>query len=305
MDCLIDANELLENYPSVGFSDANYNASQSSQDNFNLALFEEWSKFSEIEVPQKPPIRVIQHLSCTGGTLLSKCLAAMPNVALLSEVNPLSKMLLGSMTRCAPTDLTFLAKQGGFPLVEELSEKIFRADINVISEHVKQLGKHLLIREHSHSDYLVGKSSNEYSTIRKLLNDDYPMLSVLTVRHPVDSYLSLLKLDWITFTPKTFEEYCKRYLSFIKQNQNIPLYKYEDFVENPSTELRHICQTLELPFNENFQDVFDVNAFSGDSGRSSSIIEKRERRQIDEGVSIEINESAKYLQLCELLKYES
>lgn len=37
------------------------------------------------------PIRTIHHMACTGGTVFSKCLAVMPNVALLSEVNPLNR----------------------------------------------------------------------------------------------------------------------------------------------------------------------------------------------------------------------
>ena len=36
----------------------------------------------------KPLLRTIHHLACTGGTVISKCLAAMPDVALISEVNP-------------------------------------------------------------------------------------------------------------------------------------------------------------------------------------------------------------------------
>jgi len=36
----------------------------------------------------KPVLRTLHHLSCTGGTLFSKCLASMEQVALLSEVHP-------------------------------------------------------------------------------------------------------------------------------------------------------------------------------------------------------------------------
>ena len=39
----------------------------------------------------KPLIRTIHHLACTGGTLISKCLGSMPDVALISEVNPLNR----------------------------------------------------------------------------------------------------------------------------------------------------------------------------------------------------------------------
>ena len=35
-------------------------------------------------------IRTIHHLSASGGTVISKCLASMPEVIFLSEINPLN-----------------------------------------------------------------------------------------------------------------------------------------------------------------------------------------------------------------------
>ena len=39
----------------------------------------------------RPFARAIHHFACSGGTVISKCVAAMPHVALLSEVNPLNR----------------------------------------------------------------------------------------------------------------------------------------------------------------------------------------------------------------------
>ena len=38
------------------------------------------------------PIRSVHHLACTAGSLISRCIAALPNVVLLSEIDPLSRM---------------------------------------------------------------------------------------------------------------------------------------------------------------------------------------------------------------------
>ena len=304
IDCLDDAVHLLDDYPSIHFSGPNLNLEYTSPEQFDLALFEQWSELCAPVAQKKLPIRLIQHLSCTGGTLISKCLAAMPNVALLSEVHPLSRLLIDSAPKFAPTDLTYLAIHGRFPLVDELSENMFKADIDVISVHLKLLGKHLVIREHSHSDFLVGDSPNENSTIRMLLEDDYPILAILTVRHPVDCYLSLLENGWIHFSPPTFDEYCRRYLLFISRNEDLPMCKYEDFVNDPKKEIKLLCDALDLAFNEDFLDVFDLNIMSGDSGRSSNTIGKRKRREYDEKFFEEAKESAMYLQLCEQLNYD-
>jgi hypothetical protein len=304
IDCLEEAGGLLENHPGLSYRQLDHSLTYTQADHFKLALFEDWSDFCEPEFPQKTPIRIIQHLSCTGGTLISKCLTAMPNVVLLSEVHPLSRLHVDSRPRFAPTDITYLALWGGFPFIDELSEKIFRADIDVISQHVRQLGKYLVIREHSHSDFMVGESPTGFSTIKELLKEDYPVLSVVTVRHPVDSYLSLLNNGWVHFVPETFDEYCRRYLLFIEQNEGLPVCKYEEFVQDPETELKALCDALDLPFNEDFEDVFDLNIMSGDSGRSSAVIAKRERRSYDDSFRTELRESSGYSELCKRLAYE-
>ncbi len=304
VEYLEEAGQILEGYPAVNFTSIDLNLKYAAPEHFDLALFEQWSDFCESGTQPKPPIRIVHHMSCTGGTLISKCLAAMPNVALLSEVHPLSRIHIDSKPIFAPSDLTYLATHGRFPFIEELSEKIFKANIDVIAQHVKQLGKYLVIREHSHSDYLVGETPNETSTIRNLLQDHYPTLSVLTVRHPVDSYLSLVRNGWIHFSPPTFDEYCQRYLCFLAHNEGLTSCKYEDFVADPDSEIKRLCEALELPFNEDFLDVFDVNVMSGDSGRTSDTIEKRTRRDYDKKFLAELNASNRYPQLCEHLHYD-
>ena len=39
-----------------------------------------------------PPIRVVHHWACSGGTIISRSLAQLPNVVLLSEVHPLAHL---------------------------------------------------------------------------------------------------------------------------------------------------------------------------------------------------------------------
>jgi hypothetical protein len=303
IDCLDEAKQLLENHPAKDFTGTDLRTNPPSLESFDLTLFEEWSTFSETEFSQKPSIRLVQHLSCTGGTLICKCLAGMPNVTLLSEVNPLSQLHVSARPRFAPTDLTYLALQAKFPQFDELSKKIFKADIGVISRHARQTGKYLIVREHSHSDYLVGDSFSDGSVIKSILQDDHQLMCILTVRHPVDSYLSVVATGWTHFKPASFDEYCRRYLIFIDQNADVPLYKYEDFVEDPASQLRNMCQSLALPFNEDFIEIFDLNRLSGDSGRASNTIEKRKRRKFDKKFENEINESSNYLALCERLDY--
>ena len=47
------------------------------------------------DVNTKPKLRIIHHLACSGGTLISKCISALPNVYLLSELHPTTTLHMG------------------------------------------------------------------------------------------------------------------------------------------------------------------------------------------------------------------
>lgn len=306
ISCLKEAERLLDGYTGATFPQFDPSLAYISPEYLSSDLFAKLLEFSAIDVQQQPLVRVIQHLSCTGGSVMSKCLAALPNVALLSEVNPLSRLhIADTKPRFSPTDLTYLALCGKFPLINELSENIFKANMGVLIKHTESLGKYLLIREHSHSDYLTAQEPVGLSTVRRLLNQDYRLKFVLTVRHPIDSYLALQHNDWIEFIPNTFDEYCRRFLLFIEQNQLTTIYKYEDFVSNPQNEVKHMCKSLDLPFNQDFMELFDLYTTTGDSGRKSNIIARRERREYDCLFAEEVRKSEFYTKLCNTLEYET
>ncbi|WP_112478442.1 hypothetical protein [Vibrio variabilis] len=75
---------------------------------------------------EKPTIRVIHHLACSGGTLVSKCISAMPNVYLLSEIHPFTELGMDlDNPSYRPTDLISLSKFSGIPNHRRLAEKLF------------------------------------------------------------------------------------------------------------------------------------------------------------------------------------
>ena len=250
------------------------------------------------------PVRLIHHLSCTGGTIISKCIAAMPNVVLLSEVNPASELPRTSIVRFAPTDMIRLAKQSGIPSFDDLRIKLFRAEIDEVIKHTRNLGSRLVLRVHSHSDYLVGDISSQPNYVKNSLDGRHSSVSVMTVRHPIDSYLSLVQKKWIHFNPQTFDEYCRRYLAYLEHNQNDPLFKYEDFVYDPKRVIKSICKALSLPFNEDFIDLFELIKLTGDSGRTSNEISLRSRRKDDGSLLRSARNSSNYETLCEQLDYD-
>ncbi|MBL3527811.1 MAG: sulfotransferase family protein [gamma proteobacterium endosymbiont of Lamellibrachia anaximandri] len=250
------------------------------------------------------PIRTIHHFACTGGTLLCKCLAVMPNTQLLSEVDPLS--VLGTNdngTIFAPTDMITLLRQSTCGGDKELILKMFLNNVEIIYKSALHAGKRLVFRDHSHSHYCVGGSIPDRQHLRQILKLKFPVLSVVTVRDPMDSYLSLLNNDWVHFTPETFDEYCRRYLIFIESYNDVAIVRYEDFVNYPNKIMKDMCRILDLPYADDFADLFDVIKLSGDSGRRSGTIEPRERRPVGCELEEEASASPHYMRLREMLGY--
>lgn len=249
---------------------------------------------------KKPTLRIIHHLACSGGTLISKCISAMPNVYLLSEVHPYTDLAIGTgKPKYAPSDIASLTKYAGIPKQRKLAGKIFKQSVDQVYQHVTQQGGILVLRDHTHADFNTQEPIPKKSTLIALLEKDYEVKSVLTLRNPIDSYASLVKNGWVHFEPKGFDEYCRRLLLLIEQFNLEHIFKYEDFVDAPSITMNEIANSLDIPFDSIFEDVYSIFKVTGDSGRSSSFIAQRKRRELAEEFSKEIMSSASFKKMSE------
>ena len=103
-------------------------------------------------VGPKPTIRTLHHLACTGGTVISKCLASMPDVALVSEVNPLNRF--GG--KFEPTNPLLMLERSYRELsIDEIKED-FLGQIGQAVQNCAKDGVDLVIRDHSHTDFCRG-----------------------------------------------------------------------------------------------------------------------------------------------------
>lgn len=253
---------------------------------------------------QPEPIRTVHHFACTGGTLICKCIASMPNTQLLSEVDPLSTPVQSSAKPLfSPTDMVTLMRQSTRGATPELVMELFLNNLGVIYPESTRSGLRLVLRDHAHSHYCRGGDIPDRPSLRNLVASRFPVLSVMTVRDPIDSYLSLRANGWVHFTPATFDEYCRRYINFIHDHAEVSIIRYEDFLDDPEAEMMKICRLLDLPFNADFRDLFSVYRITGDSGRSGVHIETRSRRHIDAELAGEIGASTNYQRLRSLLGF--
>jgi len=256
-------------------------------------------------IPSTAPIRTVHHFACTGGTLLCKCIASMPNTQLLSEIAPFSSRSgEGARRRFSPTDLIYRLGDTRLTDTQDLIAEVFLRGLSAIYDHCCAIGSHLVIRDHAHSHFCTDFDYSTRVGLGGLLAERFPTLSILTVRHPLDSYLSLHANAWIHFSPPTLDEYCRRYLAFLNAYGTYPRFRYEDFVAKPEVIMMQICDALELTYSDNFKDVFPLIELSGDSGRRGSKIEARSRRAVPPAIAREVEASTSYTTLCAELGYD-
>ncbi|MCF6430586.1 sulfotransferase [Leisingera sp. MMG026] len=252
--------------------------------------------------PQRTVLRTVHHFACTGGTLISKCIAAMPCTRLLSEVDPLSG--LTHKNSFLPADLIGLAKLGSSPPGQDTLLRIFRAGLAALAEDTRAEGRDLILRDHAHSHFCCGSKIPERPSLLQMLEGNYRLLSLVSVRHPLDSYLSLLRRKWVHWQPAGLEEYARRYLAFLDLYAGAELLRYEDFLAEPEMCMQQICSILDLAFNPGFQEDFSAVQLSGDSGRGDGVIAPRPRRPVPEDVKQEVRVSSSYAALCARLDYD-
>lgn len=258
------------------------------------------------ETAPPAPLRSIHHFACTGGSLIAKCITTMPNVTLLSEIDPLSNvMLTGTATapKFAPSDLIYAARTAFRPIDEATTIAVFDQALDTLHAAISQGGGHLVLRDHAHSQFCTAADYTQRPTLHDIVKRRHEILSVVTVRHPLESFLSVRVNGWRHFSPFTLEEYARRYKAFLERHRDLPRFRYEDFVDDPETELGAICAELQLPFVPESINLFSIVPMSGDSGRRSSRIAKRPLRSVPEEIRTEAANSAEYADLCRLLGY--
>ena len=100
----------------------------------------------------------------------------------------------------------------------------------------------------------------------------------MTVRHPIESYISADEKNWL-ITPNgsqmNLEEYCLRYTKFLNAYHGIHIFFYEKICLRPVTFLKNLASIWMIEYAGNKEISIQGKRMSGDSGRSSNIIELR------------------------------
>ncbi len=252
-------------------------------------------------------LRIIHHWPCSGGTLISKCIASFSNIIFLNEVHPYAyiRYLDTNEKEYLPTDLIqqLSFKKNGSNA--NICNSAFVGAISEVNDTICKMNKTLVIRDHSYVDFFRGPLPRKESLIHELFNEKYNLQRIFTIRHPLDSWLSLKENKWdkgIQFN--SFNEFCLRIKIMINAMKDVPIFYYEKFCMEPDKEMKAISDKLNLKFNKSFKSNFFRIKLSGDSGRSSSEIKSRTRREADNEFKNNILKCKNYIDVCSILKYK-
>lgn len=257
--------------------------------------------------PEVAPLRSLHHMACCGGTLIAKCLSVMPNVTLLSEIDPLSTIGLpqpGAVPPFRPSDLIYAGRVALREIDEAVARRVFAAGLAELHKAVTQQGRILCLRDHAHSQFCTKSDPLARPSLRAMMADVAPLRSLVTVRHPLDAFLSLQRNGWMHFQPDTIDEYARRYMLFLEAHDGIEIRRYEDFVVDPETVLQDICTVLDLAYEPGFEIMLSAVALSGDSGRRGDQIAPRPRRAVSDLILEQARSSDCFADLCERLGYD-
>ena len=251
-------------------------------------------------------IRTVHHLSATGGTVVCKLIAALEDVYLLSEIHPYAK----GKINFNPTGLMQqMAAQYDCVSTAELKE-LFLYQLKKVYGISERDRRKLVIRDHAHSDYL-GKVVLPYGSppgLRSLIETTFTIKSIVTVRHPMESFLSTRKSGWLRPIRDDFDIYCARYLRFLDSYADVPLFKYEDVCADSERSFREICDALELTYDPTVFERFGSRRLTGDSGRGGAVLKRYEPKEIPgelaEALSRALGESANCAEISRRLGYE-
>jgi hypothetical protein len=263
-------------------------------------------------------IRVLHHWACSGGTILSRCIAAHPDVVLLSEIHPLSYLrhqdaYPDRSSFYFPNDILWqlsLPNNGRDPA---LCLSMWNGAIDGLYSQLANDQKVLVIRSHSHVDFFTGIIAASESLVSRELGRRHPLKQLITVRHPLDSWLSLCHQGWQNhFRFSSFKEYCRRCLSMLDACSAYPLIRYEDFCIDPAHRFSDLCDILGLSKDiDALASIKDIK-MSGNSGRNGNDVQPRQRRPMTDKLLQELKAASEnwqsknehpYFLTCQRLRY--
>lgn len=257
-----------------------------------------------------PVLRVIRGLGGNGGTFLSRALAAMDRVLLLSETNPASANLFGFELNPIKQIGDHYHQLGLSPYEGNLTElgepARYGRFIEQLVKDCRDQGYHLILRDYNYADYIgtpfVWRPSLTSSLDAAL--PGYPMLEILLIRHPASQYASLLAHAELknVLSP---EEFLAGYRRLLDLHPKAWPVRYEDLYERFPEGLSRICEFFQLPDpgTDWTQRLPEITWMTGHVLGQHSASPQSHRREPDAAMKAALSHCEDYHLICERCNY--
>lgn len=249
--------------------------------------------------------------------MISKCLGCMNGVMLLSETHPEA---LGRWSNVLGQAREWHALTTPQECKAWLTRGTGYADIIAqLNVRAEARASRLLLREWTHLDFagVPFATPTQEPVATRALEERFSLRVVDTVRHPIDHWLSIRKIE--TMRALTLEAHLAACAAYARETAAIAgrladpsahtLLKYEDFCADPGASLRAMCQTLELGFDEGWASGWaDNRHVTGDTadsrGNRRRAIAPLEPRERPEGLLEACLANPDYRDACDAWGYD-
>ncbi len=260
----------------------------------------------------RPTLRIIHNLARSGSTLICKCLGCMDRVVLLSELHPASIQQANPIQQ-AHEWFGLLTAEDQRQIDATQGRMNYADAIGMIARRCHESGNHLVLRDWSHLDFtglpFVDPPGYRLS-LHEALRDRFAITRVVTVRHPIDQWLSLSRLALFQQVIQTGKlsvaTFMDGYLRFVRACEGLPIIRYEDFTRAPEATMKTMCDHLNLPYDPSFiRRWHQYTTISGDvvSTRGGNRITPLARREYPARLMERFNATEAYGQALALLGY--
>lgn len=241
----------------------------------------------------------------SGGTIINRCLGAMENVVILSEINQFG-CGGGHPLNTQPT----IKDQAYYWYGYEIYGNSFFEKLLDLSNKVERDGKHLIVRDWTYIYFnqhtSLPKHSPPYNfALYEESKKYFDKVNVFAiVRDPVDVWVSLGKPNTNSF----FEKY-NHYLNKILEYR-IPYIKYEDFATQTQTNIQLICNYCNLKYSDKWKDFpYFLNVHGDVAPNKKGFLTKnikilyRGRKQIKSYEVWQLSNNLSFIESCKNFNY--
>ena len=192
----------------------------------------------------------------SGGTLLNRCLASLPNTLMLSEVN---------IEALCPNSCSHIKDQAKDWYGLDLRSDGFLENIEELYNYCLETDRTLIIRDWSFGSFVPSRYNN-FNPSKKLATFEaiakrFPVTPFALVRDSVDIWLSF------NASPRTFYDKNLEFLyEFSKEliANNIKIFRYEDFCRDSEAVMRDICNYTGINYSDEFKGFSNYFKVTGD-----------------------------------------